>query len=87
MREAEAARLAPTVTAIARALGVPPSTLSRALNDEGRPGAELLARLRCKFGPSGFARIVSLDCTRAAWCGPIADDEVLVPRRIVPKAR
>ena len=87
MEEAREARIAPTLTAVARAIDVPPSTLSRALNDEGRPGEELLARLRCKFGPDGFARIVSLDCPRAAWCGPITPGEVLVPRRLIPRPR
>lgn len=86
MDAAEAARIAPTITAIAHAIDVPASTLSRALNG-GRPGEELLARLRCKFGPDAFALMVALDCPRQAWCGPTDAGDILIPRRIVPAVR
>jgi hypothetical protein len=83
LEEAARARIVPTLTAIAHALGVPPSTVSRALH--GRPGAELLARLRCRFGAAGFARVVTVDCGGGPWRGSVDNGVVNIPRSLRPR--
>lgn len=58
--EAQRSGMDVTVTGIARALQVAPSTLSRALSGVSVPGEELLARIRVTFGPEGFDRVVTV---------------------------
>lgn len=49
-----------TDLAIAQAIGIPPSILSRVLAGQQRPSNELLARIAVYFGSRGYARIVKL---------------------------
>lgn len=60
MDRAMAAGIHPTITGIAGALDVAPSTLSRALTGASAPGQDLLAALRLVFGADGFDAIVTV---------------------------